>query len=93
MQPDDDIIIPQDDLYVITWQTNLKEFPNSTEEITIPTRLDTADASDDIVDDASPPDEIFTDVDLRSTGPHENGNSESFPKTFPDGSNDWRDDQ
>ena len=93
MQPDDDIIIPQDDLYVITWETSFGEFPNSTEQVTIPRRLDTADTSNDIVDDASPPDEIFTDVDLRSTGPHENGNSESFPKTFPDGSNGWLDDQ
>ena len=43
MQPDDDIIIPQDDLYVITWETNFGEFPNSTEEVTIPTRLTEAD--------------------------------------------------
>ena len=38
LQPDDEIIIPQDDLYVLTWETNSGEFPNSTEKNTIPRR-------------------------------------------------------
>ena len=93
LHPDDEIIIPQDDLYVITWESNFGEFPYSTEEVTIPTRLKTADAPNGIVDDASPPDDIFTDVDFRSTGPHENGNSESLEKTPSDCTNDEFDDQ
>ena len=80
LQPDDEIIIPQDDLYVITWETNSGEFPDSTEEVIDPTRLATADTSHGIVDDASSPDEVFTEVDLRSTGRHENNNSEPLEK-------------
>ena len=72
LQPDDEIIIPQDDLYVITWETNFAEFPNSTDQIKTPTRLDVTDIPNGPVDDATTPGEIFTDVDLGSTGPHEN---------------------
>ena len=72
LQPDDAIVIPQDDLYVKTWETNFGEFPNSTEEATIPTRLDAADNPNSLEDDPSPPGETFTYVDFRSTWPHEN---------------------
>ena len=72
MQPDDEIIIPQDDLYVITWETNFGEFPNFTEENTIPTRRVALDTSNDFASVDRAPDEIFTDVDIRSTGPQEN---------------------
>ena len=72
LQPDDEIFIPQDDLYVITWETNFGEFPNSTEENAIPTYRDAQDDSNDYVNEARAPDEIFTDVALRSTGPQEN---------------------
>ena len=72
LQTDDEIIIPQDDLYVITLDTNFAEFPNSTEENTIPTCREALDTSNDYVNDARAPDEIFTDVDFRSTGPQEN---------------------
>ena len=68
---DDEIIIPQDDLYVITWETNFGEFPDSDEKVTTPTRPSAADTSTGLADDASTQDEIFTDVDLRSTEPHE----------------------
>ena len=34
LQPDDEIIIPQDDFYVITWGTNFGVFPNS--KISVP---------------------------------------------------------
>ena len=71
MQPDDETFIPQDDLYVITWEPIFGEFPNSTEEATIRTSRNGLDTSNDLVSDASAPDENFTDVDLRSTGPHE----------------------
>ena len=70
LQPDDESIIPQDDLYVITWETNFGEFPDSDETVTIPTRPSAADTSTGLADDANMPDEIFTDVDFRSTEPH-----------------------
>ena len=64
--------MPQDDLYVITWETNFGEFPNWTEEKTNPTCREARDASNNYVNDAGAPDGIFTDVDFRSTGPQEN---------------------
>ena len=79
-------------LTVITWETNFGGFPDSTEEVTNPMRLDTADTPNGVVDNASPPDEIFTDVDLRSTGPHQNDNP-ALKKTLSEGTNDWFDDQ
>ena len=51
LQPDDEIIIPQDDLYVITWETNFGEFPNSTEENSIPTRREALDTSNDYINE------------------------------------------
>ena len=37
LQPDDEIVIPQDDLYVITWETNFGDFEsgrrNATNEL------------------------------------------------------------
>ena len=71
LHPDDEIIIPQDDLYVITWETNFGEFPNITEENTIPTRREALDTSNDYVNEVGALDEIFTDVDIRSTGPRQ----------------------
>ena len=72
LHPDDESIIPQDDLYVITWETNFGEFPNITEENTIPTHREALDTSYDNVNEARAPDETFTDVDFRSTRPQEN---------------------
>ena len=54
LQPDDEIIIPQDDLYVITWETNFGEFLNSVEKTTFPTNLDATDASNDLVEVDTP---------------------------------------
>ena len=48
LQPDDEIVIPQDDLNVITRETNFGDFPNSNVEIAIPTRLDAADNSNSL---------------------------------------------
>ena len=39
-----------------------------------PTRLDAADTSNSPEDDTNFPGEMFTDVDYRTTGPHENEN-------------------
>ena len=72
LQPDDEIIIPQDDLYVITWDTNFGEFPNPTEENAIPTCREALDTSNDYANNTRAPDEIFTDVYVTSTGPQEN---------------------
>ena len=93
LQPDDEILIPQQDLYVITWETNFGEIPTLTAEVTISTRLDATDTSNGLEDNASPPDEFFTDVDLRSTGPHENNGSDSTGKTSADRTNVKTDDQ
>ena len=82
------IVIPQDDLYVITWDTNFEELTTSNEEITVPTRLDTADNPNSFADHTNPPDEIFTDVDLRSTGPHESEKYDPTEKTRSESSND-----
>ena len=71
LQPDDEFVILHDDLYVVKWETNFGEFPNSTEEVTIPTRLDAVDNTNNLKDDTSPPEKTLTDVDLWSTGPHE----------------------
>ena len=84
LQPDDEIIIPQDDLYVITWETDFGEFPNSAEKTTIPTNLDHNNTSNSPVSNDRPPDEIFTDVDLRSTGPHPSEGAEPPDVNFTD---------
>ena len=84
LQPDDEIIIPQDDLYVITWETNFGEFPDPDEKAIIPTRPSAADTSTGLADDASTPDEIFTDADLRSTEPHEKNDSDMPEQTRSD---------
>ena len=63
LQADDEIIIPQDDLYIISWESNFDDFPPTTEQQIIPndspTNFDEQDA-------------IITDLDLRSTRRQEN---------------------
>ena len=54
LQQDDETVIPRDDLYVISWETNFGEFHNSNEEVTIPTLLDAEDNFNSLEDDASP---------------------------------------
>ena len=96
LQPDDEIVIPQDDLYVITWETNFGEFPNSADETTLPTSQVGPRHFNDPGNDVLVPDEILTDVDLRSTGPQENGarapaeflNDEDLGSTGPHQNND-----
>ena len=58
LQADDEIIIPQDDLYIISWETEFAEFPP---------HLDTGDTPDDFPTNSDQPDAINTDLDLRST--------------------------
>ena len=77
----DKIIIPQDKIYVITWETNLGDFPNSDRDVTIPTRLDSTDISINSDDYTNLPGEDFTDVDIQSTGPDQNENIDQNAKT------------
>ena len=84
LQPADEFIIPQDDLYVITWETNFGDFPDPEEKAIIPTRPSAADTSTSLADDASTPDEIFADVDLRSTELHEKNDSDMPEQTRSD---------
>ena len=93
LQQDDEIVIPQDDLYVITWETNFGEFPNSAETATFPTNLDATNASNDLVDVDSSPGEVFTDVDLGSTGPHQNNDVDMTEQTCSYRLTDQTDDQ
>ena len=63
LQADDEIIIPQNDLYIISWETNFDDFPPSTEQQTIP---------NDYLTHSDEQDAIITDLDLRSTRWQEN---------------------
>ena len=65
LQADDEIIIPQDDLYIISWETEFAEFPP---------HLDTGDTPDDFPTNSDQPDAINTDLDLRSTRRDANSN-------------------
>ena len=58
LQADDEIIIPQDDLYIFSWETNFDDFPPSSESQTVP---------DDYPNNSDEQDAIITDLDLRST--------------------------
>ena len=58
LQPDDEIIIPQDDLYIISWETEFDYFP---------THSDSNNTSDDRPVDSGHQDAIFTDLDIQST--------------------------
>ena len=69
LQQDDEIIIPQDDLYVITWETNFGEFPNSSDTNAIPTHQDGLGISSNLDNDTITQDECVT-ITLTSTGPH-----------------------
>ena len=63
LQADDEIIIPQDDLYSISWETEFDEFPQNSE---------IKNASDDSPMNADQRDTIITDLDLQSTRRDEN---------------------
>ena len=58
LQADDEIIIPQDDLYIISWETEFDDFPPNSE---------IKNASDDPSKNSNQRDAIITDLDLRST--------------------------
>ena len=58
LQADDDIVIPQDELYIISWETEFDDFP---------THSDLTNTSDDRPVDPGHQDAIITDLDLQST--------------------------
>ena len=84
LQPDDEIIIPQDDLYVVTWETNFGDFPNLDENSKNNTRLDDTDTTTGLAQADSSPDEILTGTDLESTEPHQNDDFEMTEETYQD---------
>ena len=63
LQADDDFIIPQDDLYIISWGTNFDDFPPISESQAFP---------DEFPTNSDEQDAIVTDLDLRSTQRQEN---------------------
>ena len=68
LQPDEEIIIPQDDLYVITWETNFGDLQADHRNGTYDQNNERTTNSSDVSETVDQPDQILTDVDLRSTG-------------------------
>ena len=68
LQPDEETVIPQHDLYVITWETNFGDFQSDHRIETYDQQNERADNSGEAAETVEPPDQILTDVDLRSTG-------------------------
>ena len=58
LQADDEIIKSQDDLYIISWETEFDDFPQNS---------DTRNVPDDSSMNSDQQDTIITDLDLRST--------------------------
>ena len=68
LQPDEEIVIPQDDLYVITWETNFSDLQTDHRNETHNQNNEQNTNSNDDTEAVEQPDQILTDVDLRSTG-------------------------
>ena len=68
LQPDEELVIPQDDLYVITWETNFGDLQADLRNGTYDQNNERTTNSSDISEAVEQPDQILTDVDLRSTG-------------------------
>ena len=78
MQPDDEIVIPQNDLYVITWETNFGDFESGRRNATHELPIERSEIMSTAANEAEQPDQILTDVDLRST------RRETTQATLPD---------
>ena len=63
LQADDEIIIPNDDLYIISWETEFEDFP---------TNSDSKNTSHDYSANSHQQDAMITDLDLRSTRQDQN---------------------
>ena len=86
LQPDDEIIIPQNDLFVMTWEINFGGFIDSnTNQPNLPMPANTDNISDS-EDHSEPPEPTVTDVDLRSTERIET--EEILPDQMTRGEND-----
>ena len=75
------------------WETIFGKLPDLNRDNTISTRPDEAATSNIFADDASPQDENFTHVDLRSTRPHKNENPVPNEKIHSECTIDNLDDQ
>ena len=67
VQPNDEIVIPQDDLYVITWETKFGVFEAGRRNVIYDLPTERTENTSDAANDAEQPDQILTDVNLRST--------------------------
>ena len=68
LQPNEEIVIPQDDLYVITWETNFGDLQADHRNETYDQNNERTTNSSDASEAVEQPDQILTDVDPRSTG-------------------------
>ena len=68
LQPDEEFVIPQDDLYVITWETNFGDLQADHRNGTYDQNHERTTKGSDASEAVEQPDQILTDVDLRSTG-------------------------
>ena len=68
MQPDEEIVIPQDDLYVITWETTFGDLQADHRNETYDQNNERTTNSSDDTEAVEQPGQILTDVDPRSTG-------------------------
>ena len=66
-QPHDEFVIPQDDIYVITWETNFGDFEYGRCNATNGLPDERLENTSDVPNEAELPDQILTDVDLRFT--------------------------
>ena len=67
LQPDDEIVITQDDLYVIMWETNFGDFDSGRRNATHELPTERSENMSDAANEAEQPDQILTEVDLGST--------------------------
>ena len=77
LQPDEENVFPQDDLYVITWETNFGDLQADHRNETYDQNHERTTNSSDASEAVQHPDQILTDVYLRSTG--RTTNDEVFP--------------
>ena len=66
LQPNDEIVIPLYDLYVITWETNFGDFESGRRNTPYELPNERAGNTSDVADYADQPDQILNDVDVRS---------------------------
>ena len=67
MPPDDEIVVPQDNLYVITWETDSDDFESGRRDETHELPSERAESTNNAADIAEQPDQILTNVVLRFT--------------------------